>query len=325
MNRKFHSALVYRVARYYYIDNLSQNEIAQKEQISRSTVSRILDRARASGIVNIEINVPTDSIVDRLEEKLCRRLGIERAIVVPASVNESTDETEEQLIVDVASVAAAHLPEFLGNAKTIGVGWGRTLYNIPPYLPFVHPDPERIFLPLVGNMTLRNRFLQTSINVSRFGERFGSQTYYLNISSLRGENDAFSEAETYNVRQIQDYWNHLDAAIYSLGSPPLYNDMYLKEELGPDKFSVTDSDPDGRGEMLSQVYFSDGRQSCPIGPGMSVVALPLEKLREVHRTICVAAGNYKAEPIFYAARNGYFRTLVVDHLLAEELLRVSQT
>lgn len=49
MAAKQEDALIYRIARYYYLENLSQNEIAQIEQISRSKVSRLLERARANG------------------------------------------------------------------------------------------------------------------------------------------------------------------------------------------------------------------------------------------------------------------------------------
>lgn len=39
MAAKQEDTLIYRIARYYYPENLSQNEIAQIEQISRSRVS----------------------------------------------------------------------------------------------------------------------------------------------------------------------------------------------------------------------------------------------------------------------------------------------
>lgn len=324
MSKRFNSALVYRVAKYYYIDGLSQNEIARLEDISRSTVSRILDRARESGIVKIEINVPTDELADGLEEKLRDALGIQRVIVVPASVSESSPETEEQLIEDVASVAAAHLPALLSEAKTIGIGWGRTLYKMTPHITPLASDPLRICVPLVGNMTLRNRTLQTSVNVSRFGEALGAQSCYLNISSLRDPSEPYNEFERVNLQQIEGYWSRLDAAIVSLGAPPVLNTLYLTDEMAPDNFSETDRDPAARGEMLSQVFYSDSRASCPISKLMSVVALPLERLREVPVTICVAAGDYKALPVWQAAKNGYFKTLVVDHLLAEKILEISR-
>jgi deoxyribonucleoside regulator len=321
MSKHFDNALVYRVARYYYMENLSQQEIARLENISRPKVSRILERARSSGMVKIDIQVPACMMTGELEAKLKSLLPVERVIVVPASVSESTQETEEQLIRDVASVTAAYLPELLEGCRTIGVGWGRTVYHVPSYLPFVAPDPERIFVPLVGNMTFRNRFLQTGINVSRFGERFGGQTYYLQIS---GMGRTRTEAEEHNIRQIRAYWDQLDAAVFSLGPPPAENDIYLKDEMTADMFSPHDLDPDSRGEMLSQVFYASGRRSRPVGrEDYRVIALPLEELRKVPLTILIAAGVHKAKPVYSACKNSYARVLVIDHLMAEELLRLA--
>jgi len=165
---------------------------------------------------------------------------------------------------------------------------------------------------------------QTSINVSRFGEKFGAQTCYLNISCLKNPEEPFSKAERANIAQIASYWDRLDAAVFSLGAPRMLNDTYLKDELGLERFSETDNDPSASGEMLSQVFFPDGRRACPIGKGLSVVALPLERLREVPVTVCVAAGCYKAEPVWHAMKNGYVKTLIVDHLLAGEILKIAQ-
>lgn len=321
MARKFENALVYRVAKSYYLDNLSQIEIAKRENISRSTVSRLLERARDSGVVCIEIKTPSDFALSETEDKLKTALHLREVIVVPASVSESSAHTQDQLIQDVASVAAAHLPRMIGNARTIGVGWGRTVYYAAEYLPQLEPDEGRLFVPLVSSASLRNRFLQTGENVSRYGSRFGGQTYYLNVSMCK-PTDPRPLAEEYNVAQIHEYWNRLDAAVFSLGAPPTREKCYMVDELNRDMFSVTDLDPDAKAEILSQMVFADERPSRLIGRNIAIEAFPLEQLKRVPRTVLMAAGNYKAEPVLWAARKGYFNTLIVDHLLAEQLLRL---
>ena len=165
MTKKFENALVYRVAKSYYMDNLSQLEIAKQENISRSTVSRLLERARTTGVVCIEIKPPSDFALKESEEKLQEALGLDEVIVVPASVGESSPQTQQQLILDVASVAAAHLPSLLEHSRFIGVGWGRTVYYTAEYLPQLSPSPEKLFVPLVSNASLRNRFLQSGESV----------------------------------------------------------------------------------------------------------------------------------------------------------------
>ena len=318
MSIKNDSALAYRIARYYYIDNLSQSEIAQMEQISRSTVSRMLDKARASGMVNIEIVMPVSPLIERMEGELVQKLGLKRVIVVPVSVNECNESTDETVIMDLSSIAATHLTELLGKSRTIGLGWGRTLYNTAGFLPFAERDKSRLFVPLVSNYSVNNRFLQTSTIVSRYGERFGADTYYLNISGVKRVGEPRTQSEIVNIQQLESYWDKMDAAIVSLGAPLRHGKNPYESEV--EKYSKGDGDAvKERGEMISQLFFSSG-ESCLMGREIEVVAFPLDKLKKVKNVICIAGGVGKAEPIVYASRNGYFKTLITDHLTAGAML-----
>jgi len=60
------------VSRYYYQDDLSQQEIAQKMNLSRPTVSKSLQLARENQIVTIKIQDPFENtavIREQLQEK----------------------------------------------------------------------------------------------------------------------------------------------------------------------------------------------------------------------------------------------------------------
>lgn len=44
----------------YYLQDLTMNAIAQEARTSRSTVSRLLSMARETGLVQIQVNNPSD-------------------------------------------------------------------------------------------------------------------------------------------------------------------------------------------------------------------------------------------------------------------------
>lgn len=69
------------IARRYYVDGRSKVEIADEFRLSRFKVARLLDLARSSGMVRIEISHPGSIDLD-LSARLQETLGLRRAIVV---------------------------------------------------------------------------------------------------------------------------------------------------------------------------------------------------------------------------------------------------
>jgi DNA-binding transcriptional regulator LsrR (DeoR family) len=69
------------VARRYYVDDASKVDIAEEYSLSRFQVARLLDRARASGLVTITISAPGALDVD-LSSRLQRAYGLKHAVVV---------------------------------------------------------------------------------------------------------------------------------------------------------------------------------------------------------------------------------------------------
>ena len=64
-----HIEALLRVARMYYLEELSQEEIASQVAFSRSTISRMLDEARKRHIVRFSIGHPMEREAD-LERRM---------------------------------------------------------------------------------------------------------------------------------------------------------------------------------------------------------------------------------------------------------------
>ena len=61
---------IYRIARYYYADGFSQDQIAGKEGVSRSQISRLIDKARELGLVRITLVPPSSLRAEELARDL---------------------------------------------------------------------------------------------------------------------------------------------------------------------------------------------------------------------------------------------------------------
>ena len=92
-----------RIAKLYYELHYNQLEIAAREGISKSSVSRILKNAMDMGIIEVRIK---DSVLVNgdLENELIARFPIKRAIIVPDLVGNS-----QILMQDVCAALAEDL------------------------------------------------------------------------------------------------------------------------------------------------------------------------------------------------------------------------
>ena len=78
-----------RAAWLYYIEEFTQSQIAEKLGVSRSTVIRLLQRAKESGLVTISLGVSQETF--RLERDLEKLFGLRTVRIVPEA-----DDTETQ-------------------------------------------------------------------------------------------------------------------------------------------------------------------------------------------------------------------------------------
>ena len=74
--------LLVQIARLYYEQGMNQKEISDKIHLSRSYVSKLLDEARAAGVVEVRINDPV-KIENRMERKLREYYNLKHVAVVP--------------------------------------------------------------------------------------------------------------------------------------------------------------------------------------------------------------------------------------------------
>ena len=109
-----------RAARRYYFDDRSKIQIASELGISRFKVARLLDLARASGIVSINITGP-GSLDVHLSDRLRERFGLRHAVVINTSRGD--DSSMRQQLGQVA----ANLISEIDPDRRPGLGWARVV------------------------------------------------------------------------------------------------------------------------------------------------------------------------------------------------------
>lgn len=117
-----------RVAWYYFVGGLTQQDIANRLGTSRVRVNRLLAASRESGQVEVTINSDLAGCV-ALEHELINRFDLLDAVVVP------TPDDPALLRPALGVAAASHMASLVTDGMTIALAWGRTIESVMQALP----------------------------------------------------------------------------------------------------------------------------------------------------------------------------------------------
>jgi len=274
-----------QVAQLHYVEELSKQDIATRLGISRFKVARLLAQARSDGLVRIEIDepLPVDAESGRALE---RAFGLDLAVVT----------TELDML---ARAGAAWLPEWLGEGRTLGVGWGRTLAALALALelrPEVRADVVQVCGAIAGVAAGA-----TSIEVAlRLAEKLGGQAAVLAapaVASRRARDELLAHAA---VAPTVARWADLDLVLAGVGG----------QLPGAPRAAV--------GHLLVQSFDIDGTL-LEARPAARAIAIDADRLRAT-RVMAVAGGEDKHTAVLGALRTGLVDVLVCDRATAAHAL-----
>jgi DNA-binding transcriptional regulator LsrR (DeoR family) len=126
--------LMASVARRHYLDGRSKIEIAEEFGLSRFKVARLIDTARRSGLVRIEIR-HEGGIDLELSARVRDRFGLRHAIVV-----DTPDDDPHALRRHLGRAAAELLGEVITPQDVLGLAWAhsvRAMARVMPRLPAI--------------------------------------------------------------------------------------------------------------------------------------------------------------------------------------------
>jgi deoxyribonucleoside regulator len=307
---------IYRIARYYYADGLSQEEIASKEGFSRSQISRLIERAKDLGLVKITLLPPADLRTEELARALKEKLPLGSVIVVPVKSNAGSDETA----LAIATRAADYLSELLPRFDVVGLGWGQTVYKTAELLPRgMGKGGKPFFVPLIGTSGDNNPILQINTIIDRFSSAFRTKGLFVNMPSVREKSVPLSKIEEQRISMLEERWTKVEAAVIGLGAPPS-DTPNLIDEL-PVEYKEELKNSTSCGDILAHFFDADGR-IFRAEHSYDLLAFDIRRLPGIKRSICLAGGHNKHVGILAAARSGYITDLMTDENTARAILRL---
>lgn len=298
-----------KVAKLYYFEELTQAEIAKKIGVSRPIVSKMLQKAKQTGIVEIIIHDDTFEAID-LEQRIEAAFGLDEVLIV-----DTEGMTDDMILPAVGKVCAPYLSRAFREAKSVGVGWGSTVYHVVSEYPYENREDLSV-IPLVGGMGSTHVELHANQIAFELAKRLHAKSESLYAPAVV-ETVEIKEllCSLPNIASVLNQGNQVDVAIIGIGTPYHKSTMkdigYLSDEDigGLRKSGVTT-------DINSRFIKADGSVSDhPIN--QKVIGTELECFKQMKKVIGVAVGIHKAESIIAALRGGYVKVLVTDKKTAE--------
>lgn len=303
--------LMVRVAELYYLRDLTQQEIADRLGCSRPTVSRLLHRSRAAGVVRIDVISP-DGPFHHLARDLERVFHLREALVVPSS-SESIITTQQA----IGRAAAGYLERFLKGEERIGISWGTTLAAVVD-----HVRARRLgamVVPLVGGLGQVTPDIHANELARRLAVAYRGRVQLLHAPAVVADQSVrdalLSDRRT---RRVLDLARTVEVALVGIGALVRSSTLIQSGYFTADDLTTLRR-RGAVGDICTRAFTAEGTPADRRLEGR-IIAVDLASLRRVPVVIGVAGGAEKASAILGALRGGLVKVLVTDEAAARTVL-----
>lgn len=309
--------LMVRVAKMNYLYGMSQKHIAEQLGISRGYVCQLLDAARAQGIVTIQVHDPA-SAASEVEQNLCRRFGLRRAIVVDVP---EVDDNRGILHVELVGEVNAYLETIIQSGAGIAFSWGRTVYQIAQNMRNMPSVRDIYAVPLCGGTNNLNKNIYVSEISTSIARAYNGTPLSLPLPVVL-ESAAVKQVVCNDaaVLAVLEKIAAADVALFTVGEFGKTNSIYLGGYM--DDALLRKLEALGSvGDMFGHFISEDGTISDP-SLEERTVSIALDQFAAIPNKVCVVSGIQKVRPLLAVLCKGYVDVLITTRPVVDAMLEL---
>lgn len=309
-------ALATEICKRFYLDGDSKVQIAADLGVSRFRVARLLESARASGLVQIHVGAPA-GIDTALAEEVAARFALRTAIVLSDQPEWGAPTLQNEagpLGTAVGRVAADYMQETTSPDDVVGLAWGHAMSALcgawSEHIPAT-------FVQLAGAIA-RSDMPMSAPDLVRAtaAAAGGTAAYYYAPIVMPEANSAEALRQQIGVRETFAQLEHLTRAVISIGAwAPGQSTVHDALEVEDQQAALhAGAVAETTGLLLS----ADGVVLDVLAD--RVVAVGEEHLRRTAQVIALAVGVERSGATAAVLRSGMVSTLITHSALARELV-----
>ncbi len=322
MPKKIDINLVFQVARMYYQNNKTQQEIAEQFNISRATVSNLLSKAKDMGIVEIRYILKNPTLnEDRLSDSLKELFDLDECIVAPLNDN---------IYVNGLTVCAGHANDLINShissGDIIGISWGNTCYEIMNTYDLKNNLTDLEIVPLMGDVDLiDSRKFNMNEMVQKFAQKLDAKPSFIYAPAVA---KTIEEKKLYmqssQMHDISDKWKSINVAILALG---YFNGSIVErasKPLNKSGLSYYMSNNDEPVGATCGHRFNIYGELIKDSLSERLISIPFDALKKATTVIAVATGSEKAYSSFSVLSSGLINSFICDNALAQNIINIHE-
>jgi DNA-binding transcriptional regulator LsrR (DeoR family) len=296
------------VARRYYLEGASKSDIATELGLSRFKVARLLEGARASGIVRIELESRGEINLD-LSVRLRAAYGLRHCVVI-----DCPDDDDDVLRTHLGRATAELLAEIVEPGDVLGLAWGRSLMAMRTFVgPLNHCDVVQLTgaLPLPGDAS--------PIELVRDVARGSDGEAFFFYAPMMLPDAATAEVLRTQPEIARAVARFADVTKAVVGVGAWEQGQSTVADAVPEHERREMYERGVRAEVSSIQIDAEGK---PVTTALTerLVGIGAEQLRAVPDVIAIVYGSRKAAAVHAALRSDFVTSVVTHTALAGELL-----
>jgi DNA-binding transcriptional regulator LsrR (DeoR family) len=304
--------LLAAVGRRYFLDGRSKVEIAEEFGFSRFKVARLLEEARESGVVHIEIG-HVDGIDVDLSAQFREKFQLQHTVVV-----NTPNDDPSSLRQHLGRAAARLLREVITPQDVLGLAWARSVSAMASALPQLSKVPV---VQLTGALSFQVGDASSIELVRDVARASGGPAYVFYAPfTVRDAATARGLREQPEVVQAFTQLPRVTKAVagvgfWAPGQSTLYDAADERDRQALHRLGVCAD--------ISGVFLSADGEPVKTDLTQRMIGIDAEQMRAIPEVIVIAFGMAKVPALRAALRSGLVGGVVTHTALARALLEVT--
>jgi DNA-binding transcriptional regulator LsrR (DeoR family) len=298
-----------KIAYSYYKAGMTQEQIANKYNMSRQHVNKLVKSLIEEGIVSININgIENENIA--LENLLEQHFSLKQVLVA------DTDESDLPMLSVLGNKAGEFLDDFIQNGDSIGVSWGLTLGETVQSIRPSHKAKCSV-VQLVGGVNTSNNSIQPDEITRMLASKLGCDYSILYAPATLNSELVKEIAKEDFYKKTFERINDCDIAIMGVGELHEKSTIVTEGYLSKEDLEILLHS--GHVGDICFNHYDIGGDFGTVQLKNRVMGADISMLKKIPTVVAVAGGQSKAVAVYGALKTGCIDVLVIDSSIAREL------